>query len=155
MVSRLRVVGVLLLVLGGIAALMGRAEAFDPPPLLHSSLRSPVLAIELVRSADDARSVLRDPEGEHNRAVMRRLIDLDWSFIAAYALAFCGLGLVLRACRGPGARALSDLPDSPAAQEHREEAILADLEHRPVIRGGQGGEGPRALDGTGDLQRLG
>ncbi|MBV8316438.1 MAG: hypothetical protein JOZ53_15980 [Planctomycetaceae bacterium] len=109
MVTRLRVVGVLLLVLGGIAALMGRAEAFDPPPLLHSSLRSPVLAIELVRSADDARSVLRDPEGEHNRAVMRRLIDLDWSFIAAYALAFCGLGLVLRACRGPGARALGTL----------------------------------------------
>jgi hypothetical protein len=109
MVTRLRVVGVLLLVLGGIAALMGWAQAFDPPPLLHSSLRSPVLALELVRSADDARSVLRDPDGEHNRAVMRRLIDLDWYFIAAYALAFCGLGLVLRACRWSGARALGTL----------------------------------------------
>lgn len=109
MTAVLRGVGVLILCLAAIAARMRAIQEFDPPPVLHSSLRSPIVAMELARSAVQVHSVLGDPQGSHNRAVMRRQIAWDWSFIAAYGLAFAGLGVVLRACRWPGARGFGAL----------------------------------------------
>ena len=109
---RLIVTGVAALILAwiGILAWMQRTQSFDPPPRLPQHLNwthSPVLAIELVRSADEVRSILRDPKGDHNREVMRQQIREDWYCIATYWLYFLGMGAILARCTWPGARWLA------------------------------------------------
>jgi hypothetical protein len=105
----LRVVGILILCLAGIGAQMQRDNKFDPPPSLPGSFRSPILVMELVRTAENVRSVLRDPMGQHNRDLVRRQIELDWAFIPAYWICFTGLGLIALACPWPGARVIGAL----------------------------------------------
>ncbi len=106
MTALLRLAGILILCLAGIWARMYATQSFDPPPLVPGSLHSPIVAMELVRSPAEVRSLLRDPMGQHNRDVMRKQIRLDWLFIGTYWLLFSLLGLVLLNCRWPGARLL-------------------------------------------------
>ncbi|HMF36515.1 MAG TPA: hypothetical protein VKF17_07735 [Isosphaeraceae bacterium] len=73
---------------------MSRAQDFDPPPCLPDGFDSPVLAIELVRSAQDVSRILRDPESGKNRQVFRTQIFEDWFFIPSYSLVFLGLIIV-------------------------------------------------------------
>lgn len=132
---RLIVAGVAALILAwiGIGAWMQRTQAFDPPPRLPPHLRwapSPAVAIELVRSADDVRSILRDPTGDHNRAVQRQVIGEDWYCIATYWLYFLGMGALLAGCRWPGARWLAGAVALTATA-----AALGDvLKNRGILR---------------------
>ena len=49
-------------------------------------------------------------------------------------------------CLGGTKYPLSQLPNAPPFEEHRQVAIFADLENGPVQRGGQAGQGSRTLD---------
>lgn len=129
------VTGVAILILAGIGinAWILKTQAFDPPPRLPPHLRwthSPALAIELVRSADEVRSILRDPTGDHNRAVQRQVIREDWYTIATYWLSFLGMGAILAGWRWPGARWLAVVVALAATA-----AALCDvLENRRILR---------------------
>jgi len=129
------VTGVAALILAwiGINAWVLRTQSFDPPPRLPPHLHwthSPVLAIELARSADEVRSILRDPTGDHNRAVQRQLIREDWYCIATYWLYFLGMGAILAGCPWPGARWLAVAVALAATA-----AALCDvLENRGILR---------------------
>ncbi len=96
--------GILILVLAGISVWMQQTQTFDPPPRPPQQFSSPILAMELVRSAEEVRSILGDPIGTQNRRVMRRQIDEDWPFIVTYWLLLLGLGRIQFASRWPGAR---------------------------------------------------
>src|SRR5262245_62532286 len=50
---------------------------------------------------------------------------------------------------------LSEFPDAPAAEVHGQRSVLAHLEYRAVVRGGDGRERPRALASAGNFQRVG
>ena len=132
---RLIVAGVAALILAwiGINAWLLRTQSFDPPPRLPPHLHwthSPALAIELVRSADEVQSILRDPTGDHNRAVQREVIGEDWYCIATYWLYFLGMGAILAGCRWPGARWLAVAVALTATS-----AALCDvLENRGILR---------------------
>jgi carboxypeptidase PM20D1 len=102
-------VGVLILLATAIVAWMQKTQDFDPPPRIPPHFRSPVVALELVRSADEVRAVLCDPMGLKNRRIMRGQIQADWPFIVTYGLILVGLGLVLARCGWPGARVLAAL----------------------------------------------
>ena len=49
----------------------------------------------------------------------------------------------------------SQLPNATPLQEHGQIAIFADLENGSMQRGGQAGQGPRALDRAAQLEALG
>jgi hypothetical protein len=55
--------------------------------------------MELARSPDEVRNLLREPMGQINREVMRKQIQIDWYFIGTYWLLFSILGCVLARCR--------------------------------------------------------
>jgi hypothetical protein len=55
----------------------------------------------------------------------------------------------------PPSWAILQVPDASSLEEHGEIAVLADLEDRSVQRGGEGGEGPGALNGSTQLERRG
>jgi hypothetical protein len=94
----------LIVALGGLIAWMGHSqEGFCPKPRLPPGIRSPILAIELPRSAHELTRVLRYPDWDRNREVVRDLIFEDWFFIASYWAFFAGLGLVTWRDRLPGA----------------------------------------------------
>jgi carboxypeptidase PM20D1 len=99
----------LILVLTATFLVMGATASFDPPPDEPQGLGSPVLEMEMVRSADEIHAVLRDPVGWHNREVMRLQICEDWPFIVLYWLFFLGLGVILFRCNWTGARVLGVL----------------------------------------------
>ena len=73
---------------------MSRTQDFDPPACLPDGFDSPILAIELVRSAEDVSRILRDPVSGKNRQVFRAQVFEDWFFIPSYSLAFIGLIIV-------------------------------------------------------------
>jgi hypothetical protein len=83
--------GILVLALGGIAVWMGATQTFCPPPRTPEGIDSPVLAMELARTANEVRGVLRDPDGGRNREVMRGQVREDWPFIACYWACFSGI----------------------------------------------------------------
>src|SRR4051812_33287958 len=87
--------GALILVLAGIAVVMAKTQRLDPPPAVPPQIRSPVLALELARSAADLRALFADPTGGRNRAVFRGQIAQDWFFIAAYWALFVALAAIL------------------------------------------------------------
>ncbi len=132
---RLIVTGVAALILTwiGINAWILTTHSFAPPPELPLDLQwthSPVVAIELVRSADEIRSILRDPTGEHNRAVQRQVIWEDWFCITNYWLIFLGMGAIMAGCPWPGARWLAVAVALAATS-----AALCDvLENRGILR---------------------
>src|SRR4051812_23663961 len=90
-----RLAGLLILASAGIVLLMDATQDFDPPPGSVRGLVAPILAMELAGSADEARTVLRDPMGWRNRRVMREQIALDWPFIGAYWALFLALAWLL------------------------------------------------------------
>jgi hypothetical protein len=63
---------------------MDSTNDFCPAPRLAPGYRSPVLAIELARTADAVSRTLRHPDSTLNRATMRSQIAADWLFIGAY-----------------------------------------------------------------------
>src|SRR5947209_6068077 len=102
------VISVLIVTLIGIVFWMRWTQSFDPPsPAPGNEVSSPVLALELVKSADEVRSVLRDPLGWINRSVLREQIREDWFFIPTYATCFVLMGVLLGRCRWRGARLLA------------------------------------------------
>ena len=95
--------GILVLASGGIAGWMRATQRFCPDPRTPEDMSEPILAIELARTAGEVRGVLGDPDGRHNREVMRVQIFEDGLFIACYALCFALLGVVTFRSRGRGA----------------------------------------------------
>lgn len=104
-----RGIGFLIRALAAISLRMARTQPFDPRPYTRGGIDSLILALELVRSADDARAIFRDPLGSQNRKVMRLQIREDWYFIATYWANICGMAFPLARRRIPGAWVLGGL----------------------------------------------
>src|SRR5262249_48634674 len=102
-----RICGLLIAVLVGIGLWMSVTQDFDPPPSLQPGLRSPILGVELVKSAEEFRRLIREPLGGHNRVVYRGQIREDWYFIPSYTALFVGLVTLLAFRPAIGWRALT------------------------------------------------
>jgi hypothetical protein len=88
---------------------MSRTQTFEPPPNIPGGLGSPILGIELAKTAEEVRGLFRDPFGCHNRAVFRDQIHEDWVFIPVYTSFFIATGLLLAFRPSLGWRAVAVL----------------------------------------------
>ena len=93
-------------VLAATAAWMSAASKYEPAPILPDGVREPVLALELARSPREVAEILRVPESQGNRTVLRGQIGKDWIFIVAYASFFAALAASQRRNFDPVRRGL-------------------------------------------------
>jgi hypothetical protein len=113
--SLVRIVGVLalLVVVVALGLVIGQGQ-FEKTPKdvaeaqLPDGFRGRVLAMEFVSKTSDVDKIL-GPNVSHNREVMRRVLMIDFVWIACYGLLFVAISALLRRRRCPWARYLGYL----------------------------------------------
>ena len=136
--SRIRIVGVLALLVVVVALLMAIVQLqFEkvPDEGLPGGFKGRVLAMEFVSNTTDVERILA-PNVAHNRGIMETVLTIDFVWIGCYGLLFITISLLLMRRRCPWARYLGFFAllagvASAAFDVRENRRILAVMSHIP------------------------